>query len=161
MAVPQVSRLGKQEEGAVVPFFFSTPAPSTIPSVLGLCLALFLCPKCPTPHTFCSSSSQVELLGSDMLQLLPQHAEGRPHHGVQGPALLHQVVHHRRAAVWGVHLVPLLHPWHHVFQRLGDAHRATLEPPHMNFHQQVMWHGNGYYSEQQITKCGSENVKKR
>lgn len=61
------------------------------PSTLQLCWAasrprlLSLLRPLP-PH---ASSSQVELLGSDMLQLLPQHTEGGPHHWVQGPALLH------------------------------------------------------------------------
>lgn len=77
------------------------------------------------PHTSSSSSSsQVELLGSDMLQLLPQHAEGGPHHRVQGPALLHQVIDHGRAAVRGVHLVTLLYPGHHLLQRLPHRHRG-------------------------------------
>lgn len=79
-------------------------------------------PTCaPLPTTTCS---QVELLGSDMLQLLPQHAEGGPHHRVQVPALLHQVVHHRGAAVRGVHLVSRLHAGDHLFQRLGGEGRG-------------------------------------
>lgn len=103
----------------------SLPLPPPPPPTLQLCWAashLLLFPVRPP----CTSSSQVELLGSDMLQLLPQHAEGGPHHGVQGPALLHQVVHHGRAAVWGVHLVPLLYPGHHLFQRLTGRETQSV-----------------------------------
>ena len=64
------------------------------------------------------SGSQVELLRLDVMQLLTEHAEGRPHRRVQGPALLHQVVHHRRTAVGAVHRVALLHPRNHLLQRL-------------------------------------------
>lgn len=124
-AVPQVNRLGRQEEGAVVPLLLLLLLILLLLplySCAGLCLAHRRPqPSSPpsAPHSW-ASSSQVELLGSDMLQLLPQHAEGGPHHGVQGPALLHQVVHHGRAAVWGVHLVSLLYSGHHLFQRLRD-----------------------------------------
>lgn len=86
-------------------------------------------PPLTPPPSPCASSSQVELLGSDMLQLLPQHAEGGPHNGVQGPALLHQVVHHGRAAVGGVHLVALLHPGHHLFQRLRHKRQNSSVSP--------------------------------
>lgn len=116
MAVPQDNRLGRQEEGAVVPLILLLP----LYSCAGLHLPSLLSPPSPPPW---ASSLQVELLGSDMLQLLPQHAEGGPHHGVQGPALLHQVVHNGWAAIWGVHLVSLLYPGHHLFQRLRDRHR--------------------------------------
>lgn len=92
--------------------------PSASPPTLQLCWASSRLPPSlpPLPRLFpLTSSLQVELLGSDMLQLLPQHAEGGPHHGVQGPALLHQVVHDGRAAIWGVHLVSPLHTGHHLF----------------------------------------------
>lgn len=102
--------------------FSLLPPPPTI-------LVLHVAAPPPPVTPFCTSSSQVQLLGSDMLQLLPQHAEGGPHRGVQGPALLHQVVHHWGAAVRGVHLVPLFHSGDHVFQRLPDRRTRVKVTP--------------------------------
>lgn len=158
MAVPQVNRLGRQEEGAVVPLLCLL---LLLLLLLYSCAGLYLDPLLSPPFASPgASSSQVELLGSDMLQLLPQHSEGGPHHGVQGPALLHQVVHHGRAAVWGVHLVSLLYPGHHLFQRLRDRDRATLTwilhtNMSVDIHLMQLHHnipGRGYSSQQQVTK---------
>lgn len=88
----------------------------------------------PPPPT---SSLQIELLGSDMLQLLPQHTEGGPRRRVQGPALLHQVVYGGRAAVWSIHLVSPLHPRHHLFQRLTETKRETETA--VLLHKQLLW----------------------
>lgn len=147
MAVPQDNRLGRQEEGAVVPLILLLP----LYSCAGLRLASLLSSPSPLHPPPWASSLQVELLGSDMLQLLPQHAEGGPHHGVQGPALLHQVVHNGRAAVWGVHLVSLLYPGHHLFQRLRDRHRFSKITCYVTQLHHII-PGTNYSSLQQINK---------
>lgn len=62
--------------------------------------------------------SQVQLVGFDVLELLPELQEGGPRGGIQVPAVLHDLVDRRRAAVGGVHLVALLHPRDDVLQGL-------------------------------------------
>lgn len=60
----------------------------------------------------------VELIGYEIFQLLSQVSEAGPYHCVQSPALLHDVIHHWRAAVRGVHFITLFYTWNHVLQRL-------------------------------------------
>lgn len=62
--------------------------------------------------------SQVQLMGFDVLELLPELQEGGPRGGVQVPAALHDLVDRGRAAVRGIHLVALLHPRDDVLQGL-------------------------------------------
>lgn len=62
--------------------------------------------------------SQVQLVGLDVLELLAELQEGGPRGGVQVPAVLHDLIDCRRAAVGGIHLVALLHPRDDVLQGL-------------------------------------------
>lgn len=66
--------------------------------------------------SFCLLS--VQLIGYDILKFLSQFSEAGPHHSVQSPALLHDVIHHCRAAVGGVHLITLLYTRDNFLQRL-------------------------------------------
>lgn len=52
----------------------------------------------------------------DVLKLLAELQEGGPRGGVQLPAVLHDLVDCRRAAVGGIHLVALLHPRDDILQ---------------------------------------------
>lgn len=72
----------------------------------------------------------MELVGFDVLELLPELQEGGPCGGVQVPAVLHDIVDCRRAAVGGVHLVALLHPRDNVLQGLwaGEWYRVGAGP---------------------------------
>lgn len=60
----------------------------------------------------------MQLMGSDVLQLLSKLQEGGPRGSIQVPAVLHNVVDCRRAAIWGVHLIALFHPRDDVLQGL-------------------------------------------
>lgn len=62
--------------------------------------------------------SQVQLVSLDVLELLSELQEGGPRGGVQVPAVLHDLVDGRRAAIGGIHLVALLHPRDDVLQGL-------------------------------------------
>lgn len=55
-----------------------------------------------------------------MMQFLPEDSEAGSHQGVQGPALLHDFIHHLGTAVRGFHLVALLYAWYHLLQRLRE-----------------------------------------
>lgn len=72
--------------------------------------------SCVFSFSFCLLS--VQLIGYDILKFLSQFSEAGPHHGVQSPALLHDVIHHYRADVGGVHLIALLHTRDNFLQRL-------------------------------------------
>lgn len=54
----------------------------------------------------------------DVLKLLTELQEGGPRSGVQLPAVLHDLVDCRWAAVGGIHLVALLHPRDNILQWL-------------------------------------------
>lgn len=60
----------------------------------------------------------MQLMGSDVLQLLSKLQEGGPRGSIQVPAVLHNVVDCRRAAIRGVHLIALFHPRDDVLQGL-------------------------------------------
>lgn len=84
--------------------------------------------------------SQVQLMGFDVLELLPELQEGGPHGSVQVPAVLHDLIDRGWAAVGGVHLVALLHPrddvlqglwaggWHELVQGLAPQGTPTQHP---------------------------------
>lgn len=61
-------------------------------------------------------------MGFDVLQLLSELQEGGPCGSVQVPAVLHDLVDCRRAAIRGIHLIALFHPRNDVLQglRAGD-----------------------------------------
>lgn len=71
--------------------------------------------------------SAVILLGHNVLQPLPQHMEGWPGERVQAPAEFHDVVHHLRTAIWRLHRVALLHVRDHIFQRLCNGWKGSIE----------------------------------
>lgn len=75
--------------------------------------------------------SQVQLVGFDVLELLPELQEGGPCGSIQVPAVLHDLVDRRWAAVGGVHLVALLHPRDDVLQGLWQAGGVSVQgrPP--------------------------------
>ena len=70
------------------------------------------------PSARARPQSQVQLVGLDALELLAELQEGGPRGGIQVPAVLHDLVDCRWAAVGGIHLVALLHPWDDVLQGL-------------------------------------------
>lgn len=72
----------------------------------------------PQAHDLGEAASQVKLVGFDVLELLAELQEGGPRGGVQLPAVLHDLVDCKRAAVRGIHLVALLHPRDDIFQGL-------------------------------------------
>ena len=81
--------------------------------------SLRLSPRRPSgPRPRARPQSQVQLVGLDALELLAELQEGGPRGGVQVPAVLHDLVDCRRAAVGGIHLVALLHPRDDVLQGL-------------------------------------------
>lgn len=63
-----------------------------------------------------------------MLQPLLQHVKAWPRRRIQVPALLHNVVHNFRTAVWTVHLVSLLHSRHDVLQWLEKKKKNRSKP---------------------------------
>lgn len=60
----------------------------------------------------------MQLMGSDVLQLLSKLQEGGPRGSIQVPAVLHNVVDCRWAAIRGVHLIALFYPRDDVLQGL-------------------------------------------
>lgn len=62
--------------------------------------------------------SQVQLMGLDVLELLPKLQKGGPRGGVQVPAVLHHLIDCGRAAIRSIHLIALFHPRDDVLQGL-------------------------------------------
>lgn len=62
----------------------------------------------------------MQLMGFDVFKLLSKLEEGGPRGGIQMPAVLHDLIDCRRAAIRGVHLIALFHPRDNVLQGLWE-----------------------------------------
>lgn len=71
--------------------------------------------KCEWSRMLSELSVSIPRPFADVMQPLLEHFKARSSRRVEVPALLHHVVHDFRTAVRTAHLVPVLHPRHHVF----------------------------------------------